>query len=117
MGCWQTFRFFMKHSFRDVGRHKCHFCLALCSVLIVVLSTLVVNTVIAQGPVIFLKLGEQENGEIDATYVNSYYGVTDTNFYWNDLQALNYTRGIEVLEEQGIKHHMSPRFEMCPNGH
>ena len=36
----------IKHSVRDVARHKCHFCLALCSVFIVVLSTLVVNTVI-----------------------------------------------------------------------
>ena len=56
LGCWQTFQFFVKHSYRDVGRRKCHFCLALCSVFIAVLSTLVVNTVISKGPVIFMKL-------------------------------------------------------------
>ena len=43
---WTTFTFFVKHSFRDVGRRKFHFMLAFCSVFIVVLSTLVVNTVI-----------------------------------------------------------------------
>ena len=58
LGCWQSFRFFMKHSFKDIGRHKCHFCLSFCSVLIVVLSTLVVNTVIAKGPIIFLSLAQ-----------------------------------------------------------
>lgn len=56
LGCCQTFRFFLKHSFRDVARRKCHFCLGLCSVMIVVLSTLVVNTIVAKGPIIFMKL-------------------------------------------------------------
>ena len=56
LGCWQAFRFFVKHSYQDVGRRKCHFCLAFCSVLIVVLATLVVNTVVNKGPIIFMKL-------------------------------------------------------------
>ncbi len=68
MGCWQSFRFFLKHSYKDVGRHKCHFCLSLCSVFIVVLSTLVVNTVTATGPIIFMSLGQQNDGEIDGIY-------------------------------------------------
>ena len=58
LGCWQAFRFFVKHSYQDVGRRKCHFCLAFCSVLIVVLSTLVVNTVTNKGPIIFMKLAQ-----------------------------------------------------------
>ena len=56
IGYLQTMLFFVKHSFQDIGRRKCHFFLALCSVLIVVLSTLVVNTVVAKGPIIFMKL-------------------------------------------------------------
>ena len=55
-GCFQEFLFFIKHSIRDILRRKCHFCLAFCSVFVVVLSTLVVNTVIAKGPIIFLSL-------------------------------------------------------------
>ena len=57
--------FFLKHSFRDTKRRKCHFLLALSSVLIVVLFSLVINTIVARGPIIFLKMAEANNGEID----------------------------------------------------
>ena len=67
-GCLQKSLFFVKHSYRDVKRHPCHFCLAFCSVFIVVLSTLVVNTVITQGPIIFVALAEADVGEFDVYY-------------------------------------------------
>ncbi len=51
---------------RDVKRHKCHFCLAYCAVFFIVLATLVVTSIISKGPVIFLKISEASNGEIDA---------------------------------------------------
>ena len=69
MSCCQALRFFLKHSCRDIKRHKCHFCLAFCSVFIVVLSTLVVNTVTSKGPIIFMKLAEQDSGEIDCVFL------------------------------------------------
>ena len=47
-----------KHTLRDISRDKCHFCLALCSVFVVVFSTIVVNTVIAKGPIIFMALAQ-----------------------------------------------------------
>ena len=50
--------FFCRHAYRDTRRRKCHFCLALCSVFIVVLFSLVINTIVARGPIIFLKLAE-----------------------------------------------------------
>ena len=50
--------FFVKHSYRDVGRRKCHFCLSFCSVFIVVWSALVINTLVEKGPIVFLKLAE-----------------------------------------------------------
>ena len=56
--CCGSFRFFVKHSWTDIGRHKCQFCLAFCSVFVVVLSVIVVNAVIAKGPLIFLRLAE-----------------------------------------------------------
>ena len=67
-GCWQSFCFFVRQSFKDMGRHKCHFCLSLCSVLIVVLSTLVVKTLTSMGPVIFMSLSQHDSGEIDALF-------------------------------------------------
>lgn len=57
IGRLQTCRFFCKHSCRDMGRNKCHFCLAFLSVFIVVLSTLVIHSVVAKGPIIFMTLG------------------------------------------------------------
>jgi hypothetical protein len=57
-----TFCFFLKHSYRDVGRKKFHFCLSFCSVFIVVWSALVINTLVEQGPIIFLKLAEGDVG-------------------------------------------------------
>ena len=60
-----SFKFFVKHSYRDVGRKKCHFCLSFCSVMVVVLSALVINTVVDKGPIIFLKMGEMNEGEFD----------------------------------------------------
>jgi len=62
-----TAGFFFKHSYRDVGRKKCHFCLSFCSVFIVVWASLVINTLVSKGPVIFLKLAEDERGQFDGT--------------------------------------------------
>ena len=65
-GYWSTFKFFCKQSFKDVRRHKCQFWLGFWSVFVVVLLTLIINTLIDKGPVIFLKLAEDSTGEIDA---------------------------------------------------
>ena len=114
LSCWQTFLFFIKHSYRDVSRRKCHFCLALTSVLIVVMSTLVVNTVIAKGPIVFMKLAQADSGEIDCMYTPQEMRQSDSNQYWDDIWTLNYTRAIEVLKYEKIEHHISPRYQMCP---
>jgi hypothetical protein len=55
-------RFFCKHSCRDISRRKFHFGLSFCSVLIVVWSALVINTLVEKGPIIFLKLSESITG-------------------------------------------------------
>jgi hypothetical protein len=68
LSCWQTFIFFLKHAKEDLLRRKCHFCLAFCTVMIVVISTLVVNTIISKGPIVFMKLAEEDSGQIDGTF-------------------------------------------------
>jgi len=85
-----TAKFFCKHSYRDMKRRKCHFFLAFCSVFIVVVSTLVINTVISKGPVIFLKMAEGEEGEADAyiTPRGEYLGEKDSE----TATFMNYTR-------------------------
>jgi hypothetical protein len=51
---------FTKYALQDVARNKCHFMLAFCSVFVVVLSTLIINTIIEKGPLVFLSLGEKD---------------------------------------------------------
>ena len=96
-GCWQKSLFFAKHSLRDIARHKCHFCLAFCSVFIVVISMLVVNTVVAQGPIIFVSLAETDSGEMDFWYAALTYdtgGDLDMNspVFDQSEHTLNYTQ-------------------------
>jgi hypothetical protein len=98
--------FFSKHSYRDAMRHKCHFCLAFCSVFTVVFSMLVINSVIEKGPIIFLQLSEGQRGEIDAqirpssSYLNAEDGTKFKVF-------LNYTRVDELF---GKEYNLSPRY-------
>lgn len=65
----QTCRFFLKHSCKDIGRRKCHFCLAFMSVFLVVLATLVIHSVVDKGPIIFMTLGQSTVGAFDGYYV------------------------------------------------
>ena len=58
----------MKHACKDIGRRKFHYCLAFLSVFIVVLSTLVIHSVVAKGPIIFLTLGQEKVGAYDGTF-------------------------------------------------
>ena len=67
--CCGALRFFAMNAYRDVKRNKCHFCLAFSAVLIVVLSTLLVNTIVSKGPLVFLNLAEAETGQFDAMIV------------------------------------------------
>jgi len=97
--------FFCKHSCRDIKRRKCHFCLAFCSVFIVVISTLVINTVVEKGPIIFLKMAEGTQGEIDA-YVNPAGGELDKEFLSKYSVFINYTR---VIELYNTEFNLSPR--------
>lgn len=57
-----TTSFFLKHSYRDVNRKMFHFCLSFCSVFVVVWASLIINTLVQRGPIIFLKLAEADNG-------------------------------------------------------
>ena len=84
MGRVQTCRFFLKHSVRDVKRRKFHFCLAFLSVFIVVLSTLVIHTVVAKGPIIFMALGQEKGGAFDGFYQASHETARESqiNTYW-----------------------------------
>ena len=62
----EAIKYSVAQSSKDIFRHKFTYCLAFTSVFIVVLSSLVINTIIQKGPLVFLSLAEQAKGEIDA---------------------------------------------------
>lgn len=93
-----TIKFFYRHSVRDIGRRKFHFSLAFCSVFIVVLSSLVINTAVEKGPVVFLKLAEGRQGEVDA-YVTP-FGQYQSDENNNNNLFLNYTRASSILGKE-----------------
>ena len=111
LGCCQMFRFFLKHAWRDVIRRKSHFCLAFCSVFVVVLSTLVVNTIINKGPIIFLKLAQEDVGEFDGVFSpGSGYSASMNNWSPQGAWMLNYTH-IQELPDNDFN--LAPRLHTC----
>ena len=83
------------YQWRDLKRHKFHFCLAFCSVFFIVLSTLIVTSIISKGPVIFLKLSEENYGEIDAFITPSGYSSI---YPYNQPMFINYTSISELVK-------------------
>ena len=60
---------------------------------VVVIATLIINTVIAKGPIIFLKLAETNQGEFDGIYTPAEHRLKSYNNYYNeDGYFLNYTQ-------------------------
>jgi len=85
---------FLRYAWQDIGRNKLHFSLAFGSVFISVLSILLVSTIVTMGPLIFLGLGQKQNGEIDAIFSAPKPGVFTNPDYayfttWGDF--LNFT--------------------------
>jgi hypothetical protein len=97
--------FFFRHSIRDIGRRKFHYSLAFCSVFIVVLATLVINTAVERGPIVFLRMAEGKRGEIDA--IITPHGEHKQGDDANNGLLLNYTKMTEVLDQ--AEFHLSPR--------
>ena len=74
---------------------------------IVVLSTLVVSTIVAQGPIIFLSLAQAESGEMDVWYA----ATTADNYKLNDLRDLrNFFNYTQITDLYGDSYNLAPRF-------
>ena len=106
MTCWQKLRFFMKQSCKDIGRHKCQFCLSFCSVFVVVLSILVVVSITQKGSIIFLRLSEKQVGEYDAIFSEIGLQTPDINSWGPTLNYLNYTQVRAITNDE---YNLSPR--------
>ena len=60
-----------------------------------------------------MKLAQADSGEIDCVYTHGNRTV-DSNYYWNDWTAMNYTQAVAVMEENDVEQHLAPRIQMCP---
>lgn len=93
--------FAWKNACIDIKWRKCNFCLGFMSVFIVVWISLVINTVIEKGPIIFLKLAEGNSGEIDGIITSFQDSPTDIDDDATEPKNfLNYTR-IQELNTEG----------------
>lgn len=63
---------------------------------IVVLFSLVINTIVARGPIIFLKMAEANNGEIDGVVTPSQILALGLDDDQTGVKFLNYTRVTEL---------------------
>lgn len=111
--CWSKAKFFIWHSARDTKRNKCHFGLAFCSIFTVVFSILVINSVISQGPLIFVSIGQANSGQVDAIFspIQEDYSPTNENFYGGNF-FFNYTQVVELYNE-GPEYNLAPRKQFC----
>lgn len=94
----------MNQAVRDAGRNKCNFCLGFCSVFIVVISILLINTLTGQGPIIFITIAQGFSGQIDAimvptqdTAINGRVSTFGTNGVF-----FNYTQAQEISPEPNL---------------
>ena len=76
---------------------------------IVVLSTLIVNTVVSKGPIIFMKLAQEDSGEIDCVYTPGTGRRRDSNSLWHSNFSFNYTQAMLMMDENKVKANLSPR--------
>ena len=75
---------------------------------ITVLATLVVNTVISKGPIIFLSLNQEKTGEFDSLVIPSDDFRNDLNYQCDWEKYFNYTRVIELYGTE--KFNVAPRY-------
>ena len=105
-------KFFCWHSCKDIKRRKCNFCLAFCSVFIVVLSTLLINTIIGFGPIIFLKMGETNIGQYDGIFLPIVNAYDDLDSYENSNVTTQ--SSTEFLNFTQVSRNDSNGFNLAP---
>jgi hypothetical protein len=101
-------KFFLNHSWQEIGRNKCSYCLAFGAVFIVVLSTLIVDTIVDQGPIVFMNVAETVAGQYDAYFIPTVEEDTSLNLYLGQGNFLNFTQAA-LLTESNI----APRKQFC----
>ena len=79
---------------------------------IVVLSTLVIHSVVAKGPIIFMTLGQQSVGAFDGIYApaSSQEPLEKVNTYSQTAHFIDFNKAETLLKDN---QHLTPRFHIC----
>ena len=97
-------KFLIEYSFKENYRKKCYFIVCLITCFLVSLVCLVAKSIITQGSLIFLMLGEKDSGEIDffltpivRTRNSSLLKIDD---YHRDNAFINFTLYEEIMKDE-----------------
>ena len=105
-------KFISEYSLKENLRRKCYFIICLITCFLVSLVALVAKSVVSQGSLIFLMLGEKDSGEIDfymmptpLTRNTSYFNLDD---YHKDNAFINFTKYGELLSSEKLEKEANP---------
>ena len=96
-------KFASEYSLKENMRRKCYFFICLITCFLVSLVSLVAKTVVSQGSLIFLMLGERDSGEIDF-YINPITTTRNSSLskvedFYKDNAFFNFTKYKEIMKE------------------
>ena len=96
-------KFLIDHAIKESLRRKCYFIVCLYACFLVSLVCLISKTVVSQGSLIFLMLGERENGEMDIILKPDYQPRRGRKFFpsdfYTDYYFINNTKFFEVMKK------------------
>ena len=98
-------KFITEYSLKENFRRKCYFIISFLTCFLVSLVCLVAKTVVSQGTLIFLMLGEKDSGEIDF-YITSTTLIRNSSYiniedYYHDNSFINFTKYEELMFSEG----------------
>ena len=96
-------KFIAEYSLKENCRRKCYFIVCLITCFLISLVSLVAKTIVNQGSLIFLMLGEKDSGEIDF-YINTIVSqrnrtITTIDDYYIDNTFINFTKFGEIMKK------------------
>lgn len=105
-------------SARDTRRHRAQYWISFAAVFIVALCTLVVKTLLSNGPLIFLKMAESTIGQYDFLVfpgITKYDDTKNINKFQNKGSFIDFLKVMQIQKElpPADKMKIAPRKQLC----
>ena len=96
-------KFSFEYSLKENLRRKCYFIICLITCFLVSLVSLIAKTIVSQGSLIFLMLGEKDSGEIDF-YIYPMTSIRNASLskiedFRRDNAFFNFTKYEKIMKE------------------